>query len=74
MQRFEDLQRIEHGAHADIVRNAAVDEMEIGSTDAVAEGLLSLERAYRPRSGTRRVVGIEERLQECGSGALQVPP
>jgi len=40
MQRFEDLQRIEHGAHADIVRNAAVDEMEIGSTDAVAEGLL----------------------------------
>ena len=38
VQRLEDLQRIEHAAHAHIVRYAAVDEVEIGSMDAVAKG------------------------------------
>ncbi len=33
--------------------------------DAVAEGLLGPERADRPGGGPRRVVGVEERLQEC---------
>ena len=40
VQCLEDLQSIEHGAHPDVVRNPAVDEMEIGPMDAIAEGLL----------------------------------
>ena len=55
VQRLEDFQRIEHGAHADVVGHAAVDEVKIRSIDAVAEGLLGLERAYRARGGSRRI-------------------
>ena len=55
-----------HAAHAHVVRHAAVDQMEERSTDAVAVGLQVLERSYRPRGRSRRVVVVEEQLRPSG--------
>ena len=66
VQRFEDFQRIERAAHAQVVRHAAVDEMQVGPPLAVAQRLLALERSYRPCRGSRRIVGVEERLHPGG--------
>ena len=70
MQRFEDFQRIEHAAHAHVVRHAAVDEMEVRPMDAVAISLLGFERAYCSCGGSRRVVGVEEWPRPCGYGRV----
>jgi hypothetical protein len=39
VQRLEGGQHVEHAAHADVVRDATVDEMKIGTVLAIGECL-----------------------------------
>ncbi|EXI89938.1 MAG: hypothetical protein AW12_01554 [Candidatus Accumulibacter sp. BA-94] len=76
MQRLRDLERVEDRAHADVVRDTAVDEMQVGPMDAIAEGLQVAQRADRPRRRSRRVGGVGEHFypgrQACLTAAAVV--
>ena len=67
VQRLEDFQRIEHGAHADVVRDAAVDEMQVGPMHAVADRPpRALSERIARAAGRGGFVGFDERLRPRG--------
>ena len=65
MQRLRDLERVEDRAHADVVGDAAVDEMQVRPMDAVAEGLLQVAQQFDLALGDRR--GLAEAV---GAGVV----
>ncbi len=51
MQRLQDLHGIQYAPHAEVVRDAAVHDMDVGPVDAVLELRLFLYVAGRARGG-----------------------
>ena len=74
VQSLEDLQRVEHGAHAHVVRHAAVDEVEIGPMDTVAEGCSALSERIARAAGRGGLSASRNGLAHAGGVELQVPP
>ncbi len=62
IQRLEALQRLERGAHAEVICQAAVHEMYVRSVDAVLERLQVLACLEDTSGRTRRGPGIAEPL------------
>ena len=62
-QRLESGQHVEDAAHADVVRDAAVDEVEIGTAIAVGERLELLQPRHGARGRPGRIRVVEEQLR-----------
>jgi hypothetical protein len=60
VQRFERRKHVEHAAHADVVGDAAVDQVNVSMILAVGEHLQLLQPLHRARSGPRRIGIVEE--------------
>jgi hypothetical protein len=74
MQGFEQLQGIEHAAHAHVVGDAAIHQVDIRPVHAIGQGLALIQLRIARAAGRGGLSDCVNILTQAGTSALQVPP